>query len=43
MEFNVGADQVGGEFGVCCSTGSGTPYRRRYVMDFLAVLHVHKR
>lgn len=38
MQFEVGGDEGGCEFGVCCCTGSGTPDLRGDVVEFLAVL-----
>jgi hypothetical protein len=38
VQFDVGADQGGCEFGVCSCTGSGTPDLGGDVVKFLAVL-----
>ena len=38
MKFEVRGDDGGGEFRVCCCTGTGTPYLRRYVMKLLTIL-----
>lgn len=38
VQFDIGADQGGGEFGVGGCTGSGTPDLRGDVVEFLAVL-----
>lgn len=38
VQFDVGADQGGGEFGVCGGSGSGTPDLGGDVVEFLAVL-----
>lgn len=38
VEFEVGGDEGGGEFGVCGCASAGTPDLRRDVVQFLAVL-----
>jgi hypothetical protein len=38
VELDVGGNQGCGEFSVCCSTGAGTPYLGRDVVEFFAVL-----
>lgn len=38
VQFEVGGDDGGREFGVCGCAGAGTPYLRGDVVEFLAVL-----
>lgn len=38
VQFDVGADQGGCEFGVCSCTGSSTPDLGGDIVEFLAVL-----
>lgn len=38
MQFEVRGDEGGGEFGICCCAGAGTPYLGRDIMEFFAVL-----
>jgi hypothetical protein len=38
MEFEVGGDDGGGEFGISSCSSAGAPYLRGNVMEFLAVL-----
>jgi len=40
VQFEVGGDQGGGEFGVCGCTGAGAPYFGGYVVQFFAVLEI---
>ena len=40
MQFDVGADQRRGEFGIGCCAGASAPDLRGNVVDFLAVLFV---
>jgi hypothetical protein len=38
VEFEVGGDERGGEFGVGCGAGAGAPDRGGDVMQFFAIL-----
>jgi hypothetical protein len=38
VEFEVGGDEGGGEFGVGCGSGAGAPDTRGDVVEFFAVL-----
>ena len=38
VQFEVGADERGGEFRVCCCAGARAPDLGRDVVEFLAVL-----
>ena len=41
MEFKIGGDDSGGEFGVCRRSSSRAPYLGRDVMEFFAILDGH--
>lgn len=38
VQLNAGGDEGGGEFGVCCCSGTGAPDMRGDVVELLAVL-----
>jgi hypothetical protein len=40
VEFEVGGHEGGGEFSVCCGTGTSTPNLRRDIVELLAVLYM---
>jgi hypothetical protein len=41
VQFDVGGDEGGGEFGVGCCAGAGAPDLRGDVVEFFAVLQIH--
>jgi hypothetical protein len=41
VQFEVGGDEGGGEFGVGGGAGAGTPDLRRDVVEFLTVLEIY--
>ena len=41
VQFEVRGDEGGGEFGICCCSGSSAPDLRGDVVEFLAVLCQH--
>lgn len=40
VQFEIGADEGGGEFGVCCCSSAGAPDFRGDVVKFFAVLNL---
>ena len=39
VQLDVGGDEGGGEFRVCCCAGAGAPYLRGDVVELLAILY----